>query len=123
MAIVNRIVTRGFGPSRGVPGRAGPITLGYGGESSPAPIVETIVDAVRQRPKGGSGRRLDRTQAEFVTIWAKMVEVNGHAPKERIEGTVRVPVSDSYIKVVSEHLSTRVTNALEKIRVIVKRVR
>lgn len=122
MAIVNRIITRGFGASRTVPGRAGPVTLGYGGPPSPTPIVEAIADEVVRRKKG-NGRPLDRSQIEYVTVWAKLVEANGQEPKRRIEGSVRVPVTDSYVRVVSEHLTTRVANAWEKIKVTVKRIK
>ena len=69
MAITNRIVTRGMGPSRGVAGRAGLVTQGYGGRFS------QVVEVAKKIIRGGTraARRLPEI-AYFVK--ACLVEVN-----------------------------------------------
>lgn len=115
MAIVNRIVTRGLGQSRGAPGRAGPITQGLGGP--PSFFVETLA----RRVHGRSGKRPENDLYTIV-LWAKLMEVNGHAPTVKISGSVTVPISKSSISIIAERVSVGVKSAWNDIKVTAKRV-
>lgn len=117
--IVNRIVTRGFGPSRDIAGRAGPITRGYGGVLQ---IVAPAVERAIRRGKSGDKRYLD--ELEEVIVWAKLIEINNMPPKKKIEGSVRVRVdSKTNVSVTAENVRSRVRNALDKIKVTIKRIK
>lgn len=108
----NLIITRGLGCSRNGCNRL--VTQGYGG--SPKFVPEAI-------RKFAYGRRPDERMEEVI-VWAKLLEINGKAAPRKIEGFIRVPVEDkSSIRVVGEHVSKRVRQAWEDIRVIVKRVK
>ena len=86
---VNKIITRGFGPMRdGVPGRAGPVTQGYGG-----PPPGFVVTAFRQLVFGQSGTKRRLAQLDEVIVWAKLIEYNGKVPERPIKGWIRVRVS------------------------------
>lgn len=69
--IINRIVTRGFGPSCGLAGRAGPVTQGYGG--SPAFVIVALRCGF---PLGQSGTKRRQCELESVIVWAKLLEIN-----------------------------------------------
>ena len=57
--------------SRGLPGRAGPVTLGYGGP--PGFFVAALEELRRHPGQSGAKRRLKDVQ--HVTVWAKLVEL------------------------------------------------
>jgi hypothetical protein len=114
--ITNRIVTRGFGPSRGLAGRAGPVTQGYGGPPS------FVVEAFARRVHGRSGKRPD-DELNTVILWAKLIELNDQAPPKKIEGFVRVPVKQGRLGVVAERLSVIVRDAWSEIKVTAERIR
>jgi hypothetical protein len=101
--MINKIVTRGFGPIRnGVPGRAGPITRGYGGR-----FVEQIVEVITRRfIPGGKSRKYD--DFDSIAVYAKLVDVNGFQPSKKIEGTITVKVRHRYISSLVEHISSKV---------------
>jgi hypothetical protein len=109
-----------MGPSRGLAGRAGLVTRGYGGR-----FVEQIVEVVRRViPRGISGVKPEPWD-EF-TICAKLIEVNGRATRKKIEGcvTVRVPkVKAGAVTSLVEHVRTRARNVWDNIVVTVKRVK
>lgn len=114
--ITNRIVTRGFGPSRGLPGRAGPVTQGFGGP--PSFVVETLV----RRAHGRSGKRPDDELHTFI-LWARLVEVNDVPPPRKIEGFVRVSVRPGGLAVIAERLSQVMKDVLNDIKVVVQRIK
>lgn len=118
--ITNRIVTRGFGSSRGLAGRAGPVTQGYGGP--PAFVVAAFK---RGLIFGQSGHKRRLRELQPVIVWAKLVELNGQAPSRKIEGfvTVRVDKDRGFTFVMAEHVSSRVKKVWEDFRVIVKRIK
>lgn len=116
---VNRIVTRGFGASSGSPGRAGPVTLGYGGP--PSFVVEAIEEFTRVRHGGSKRRHSD--DLETVIVWARLVEVNDRVPEKKIEGSVRVPMPRSRARVVVERVATGVRDAWRDVKVTIERVR
>lgn len=82
--MINRIVTRGLGPSRGLPGRAGLVTQGYGG------IKRVIAQAAEQiRIRVGSARHTLEKKLDEIVVYAKLIRVNDKRVFG-IEGTVRV---------------------------------
>ena len=121
--VVNKLITIGLGPSNGTPGRAGIVTLGYGGP--PTFVVTEIEEAVRplrlRLGQSGTKRRLE--QLDEVIVWAKLIDVNGRAPKTEIKGSIRVPVTKGRASVFVEGVSVRVRAAWETIRVTVSRLK
>lgn len=116
---VNKLITRGFGPSRGIAGRAGPITQGYGG------IIAFVLAAVRRGIKVGRSsaqRRLQELE-QTVLVWAKLIEFNNKEPKKKIEGSVYARVNKTRTSVFVEHVSNRAKQAWESFKVIAKIVR
>jgi len=113
---MNRIITRGFGPSRGVAGQAGPVTMGYAG------IPRFVIDVFRRR-YGSSGYKRRLKEFQFVTVWAKLLEINGKISPKKIQGFVNVPVSKAYASVLVEHVSSRVRQACEDVKITVKRLK
>lgn len=120
MTVVNRIVTRGFGMSRGPPGRAGPVTQGYGGP--PRFVVIAIRRGIRP---GQSGTKRRLREMQEVIVWARLIELNRRPPPKKVEGFIKVRVDrdSGYAKVMAEHVSSRVRKAWESLKVIVKRIR
>ncbi len=117
--MLNRIITRGFGPSRGVPGVAGPITQGYGG------VPPFVVAAIRRGVKlGQSGTKRRLRELDTVIVWARLLEVNGVVPPRKIAGQIAVNVKkDGRMAVALEHVSTRTKAAWESLKVVVSRVK
>jgi hypothetical protein len=114
----NRIITRGMGVSRGVAGRAGMVTQGYGG---PPPF---IAQTFRQINLGQSGYKRRLEELDEVIVWAKLVNVNGVEPKKPIKGWIKVKVEKSRgLGVMAEHLGSRVRSVLEVIKVSVQRLK
>ena len=121
MTIMNKIVTRGFGPSRGFAGQAGPVTMGYGG--TPRFIIAALESGIKRRVVGGSGAKRKLNDLQIVIVWAKLMGVNGKTPKNKIEGFVRVPIKNTQVATTVEHVSTRVRKAWEDIKITVKRLK
>jgi hypothetical protein len=117
MRPINRIVTRGMGSSRGLAGRAGLVTQGYGG-----PLHEVLRRIVRI---GQSGAKRALRELDEVIVWAKMIRLNDEPPPAKVEGFVRVRVNraSSYAVSLIEHVSTRVRKAWEDIRISIKRLK
>lgn len=118
--IVNRLVTRGFGPDRGLPGRAGPVTQGFGGPPS------FVLVAIRRGIRVGGGATRRRLQdLQPVIVWAKLIEINGLSPQRAIEGSVRVmlPRQEGFTSVMVEHLKTRARKAWDDVRITVRRLK
>lgn len=116
----NRIVTRGMGVSRGVPGRAGLITQGYGG------IFRFIKEqAVRFIRAGQSGTKRALQELQEVIVWAKLIRINEKKPPVLVQGFIKVKtsnVSQMAVKVV-ERARVRVRSAWEDIKITVKRIK
>lgn len=123
MAIGNRIITRGMGPTRGtpgVPGRASMITMGYGGF-----FREVARQAVRLIRAGQSGTKRALRELQEVVVWAKLIRINDEKPKYPIQGSIKVRVSSASqiaVKIV-ERASVRVRAAWEDIKITVKRIK
>lgn len=118
---LNRIVTLGFGTSRGNAGVAGPITMGYGG--LPQFVIAALTDFPRRRA-GQSGTKRRIAGLEEVVVWARLAEINGIPPEKEIKGFVKVVVQPkSRIRTTVEHLSSRVMKVTESILVTVKRLK
>jgi hypothetical protein len=109
-----------MGTSRGLAGRAGLVTQGYGG-----PIAAVIEGLRRLRHLGAAGTKRAIKELEHIIVWAKLVRVNAEPPPVEIQGFVRVGVSRarSYAVALVEHISTRVRRAVESIVVTVRRLR
>lgn len=115
--ICNKLITRGFGPTRGKAGRTGPVVQGYG-PCAPAFVIAALTN--RRRVVTGRRPPEPNPAIETVVLWAKLIEANGKAPKHPIQGTVHLPIKRSQIAVVVEHLTKRVIN---KIKVTAKRIK
>jgi hypothetical protein len=100
MSVVNRIVTRGMGASRGKAGNAGLVTQGYGG------IFIEIIQQIYRHGRS-SYRHVQRDLSEIV-ISVKLMLVNDEHPTVRVEGRVNT----SYQRIarntsmVIEHVSS-----------------
>lgn len=114
---LNRIITRGMGPSTGAAGRAGMVTQGYGGVP-PAFVTEAFQSVV----VGQSGTKRKLQQLDEVIIWAKMIEINGKAAPE-IKGWIKVKVDKNRAAVMAEHLASRTRAAWEFIKVSARRLK
>lgn len=117
--MINRIVTQGFGPSRSVAGRAGPVTSGFGGGDLHAP---TVVEATRIIRHGRSGERhtIDETP---IVVWAKLVEVNDKVPNVNVEGKVgSIRNKHENVRTFAGYVSARVKKLVEVVKIIVERV-
>lgn len=108
--------------SRGLPGRAGPVTQGYGGP--PQFVIEAFKRGIRIRP-GQSGTKRRLRELQEVIVWAKLIEVNDRPSPKRIEGSIRVhvPRTSTYAKVIVEHVSSNVRRVWDDLKIIVKRLR
>jgi hypothetical protein len=93
------------------------VTQGYGGP--PRAIVGVLG---RQINFGGSKKRPLEGYDEII-VWAKLVGVNDDPPPVKVEGSISVPVKHGYARVMAEHVSSRVRQAWEDIRIIVKRLK
>lgn len=113
----NRIITRGLGASRGLPGRAGLITQGYGG----IPVV--VVQALARRRAAAAGTAEIVKEIQLITIWAKLIEVNNQQPVRKVEGSITVEANDLNVKVMLERVKTAVNKAYNAIKVSVQRIR
>lgn len=116
----NRIVTRGMGVSRGVPGRAGLVTQGYGG------IFRFIKEqAVRLIRVGQSGTKRALQDLQEVIVWAKLIRINEEKPSVLVQGTIKVKTSNvaqMAVKIV-DRARVRVRSALEDLKITVKRIK
>ncbi len=83
--MMNRLVTRGMGRSRGAPGRAGLVTQGYTG------ILKAISQAVSAVVQGGS-RAIQRLPEILWSVYARLVSVNERELLSGAEGTDRIVV-------------------------------
>lgn len=117
--INNRIITKGFGPTRGVIGRSGPITLGYGG--IPKFVEEALTQEVVRRLHGGRPKPIE--QIDEVIVWAKLVSVNGERTNQNISGSVTVKKNTKSVRTIVEHVSSAVNRQLHGISVFVNIIR
>ena len=124
LSLQNKIVTRGFGVARSVPGTSGPVTMGYG-PLAPGAVVTAIERPLRLRQGGQSGTKRRLQELDEVIVWAKMVEANGIEPMRPIKGWVRVRVNrnSGYASVMAENLAVRVRKAWETVKVSVQRLK
>lgn len=118
MSITNRIVTRGMGPSRGVPGRAGMVTQGYGGF-----FRGLIKAATRVMKAGQSGTKRALQALEEVIVGAKLIRVNGEKPDVQLQGHITVKVDMTRkISVMAEGLARKAGSAVDGIKIAIKRI-
>jgi hypothetical protein len=124
--IANKIVTSGFGPARSTVESSSLITLGFG--PPPSFVVQQIVETV-DRPirlrfgQSGTKRRLE--DLDEVIVWAQLIEVNNKPPANEIKGFIKVPVKKTQgrSRIMVEHVSSRVREAWETIKVTVSRMK
>ena len=118
--MINRIVTKGFGPSRGLAGRAGPVTQGYGG------FFKKIAEVARDLfDYGRAGYRHTVEELGEIFINVKLILINDHPPREKIEGKLHTTYrrASGAAVTMSEHLSSSIKRALSEVAIFVKRVR
>lgn len=123
MAIGNRIITRGMGPTRGtpgVPGRASMITMGYGGF-----FREVARQAVRIIRAGQSGTKRALQEIQEVMVWAKLIRINDKKPTIPIQGSIKVRISrtSQIAAVLVSRAKVRVREAWEDLKITVKRIK
>ena len=117
---LNRIVTRGMGPSRGKAGVAGLVTQGYGG------FFRAVAEQARRIGRvGKSAAKKTLEGLEEVIVWAKLVRVNDKKPEQKVEGFVRVGIDR--VKHIAVNMigsvSTRVRNVWEDIKITISRIK
>jgi hypothetical protein len=119
---INRIITRGMGASRGLAGRAGMVTQGYGGFFRA--VVKLFEPVLRVR-RGRSAPRREEKELETIIIRAKLIEVNDSPPKKKVEGFIRVAIdrSKNVVINVSKNVSTRVKSIYEIFKVKISRIK
>lgn len=117
---LNRIITRGMGPSRGAPGIAGMVTQGYGGffrfvAEIPARLVRAGRSSAQRAVQG----------LEEVIVWAKLVRVNDKKPEQSVEGFVRVGIDKArHIAVnIMGSITTRARSVWEDIKITISRIK
>jgi hypothetical protein len=118
--LTNKIVTRGFGVARSVPNSSGPVTMGYG------PLIPQAIASAFRRPKQGqSGFKRRMAEMDEVIVWAKCVTVNDTEPKKPIQGWIKVMIDKDrdYASVIAEHVSTRIRDAWDTVKITVKRIK
>lgn len=118
MSIGNRIITKGFGPSRGVTQRAGIITQGYGGVPEFLPVV--IDTFVKRATYGRSGKTDERLLKDLgiITVWAKLLSANDKTIIN-ISGKTSSSRSLKRKKAIAEYVSSHLNN----IKIIVKKLK
>ena len=120
MRPVNRIITRGMGTSRGVAGRAGLITQGYGG------IFKAIKEvAVRAIKTGQSGAKRALQELEEIIVYARLIRINDSMPEKRLQGYVVVKIDKALNFTVSmaSSISAHIRNVWQDFRITVKRIK
>ncbi len=114
--MLNRIVTNGFGRSRGAGGVAGPATLGFGGVAR-----QSQIDTGVPRRARGNGTKEQHTSKQDAIVWARLLLVNGIAPVKQVKGFVRVPfVEKGPVRAIVEHLDTK---KKQDVRIAIERIR
>lgn len=109
-----------MGSSRGIPGRAGMITSGFGGKIFER-IKEEFVRVVRT---GRSAAEKITKEVQEVIIWAKLIRINNDKPEHPIIGHTKVKLSSSAIAVnIVEKISSRVRKTVDDIKITIKRIR
>lgn len=118
MPPVNRLVTRGMGPSRGTPGRAGMITQGYGG------IFRAIIEAVSGAIQGGS-KALRRLPEILWSVYARLAAVNERELLEDVSGTDKRVVDPNVAdpQIAARLDDNRISNPAKGIVIVAERVR
>lgn len=84
--MMNRLVTRGMGRTRGRPGRAGLVTQGYTGVFKA--VVDAVTVAVSTVVQGGT-KALKRLPEILWTVYARLASVNDRELLSGAEGVDR----------------------------------
>lgn len=114
----NRIISRGLGASRGASGRAGLITMGYGGIP---PIVIQEIQKKTANIKGQSDKIIE--ELKLITIWAQLIEVNERPPVTNVSGSVTIKYSNNQpIIVEAKKILSSVNFAFNTLKVTIRRV-
>lgn len=117
----NKLVTRGFGPlSGGVPGRAALVSQGLGG------FFQNIKrQAIRIVQAGQSGTKRALQELQEVMVWAKLIRINEEKPSIPIQGSIKVRISKTsqIAAVLISKAKVRVREALEDVKITVKRIK
>jgi hypothetical protein len=95
------------------------ITQGYVG------FFRRVVEVIQRLiPVGRSHKRKEEDRYEELTLYAKLVEVNGKSPVKKVEGRViiRVERSKKFVVSITEHVSTKVRRLWSDIVITVKRM-
>lgn len=118
MPPVNKLVTRGMGPSRGTPGRAGMVTQGYGG------IFKAVVEAVSAVIQGGA-RAIRRLPEIFWSVYARLTDVNERELLEDISGVDKKIVDPNVTDpaIAAEFEDNRISKKASGIVIMAERVR
>lgn len=121
MPPVNRLVTRGMGASRGVPGRAGLVTQGMGG------IFRFIVKEIPERiiRVGRSSAKRAAEGLEEIVVWAKLVSVNEQTPEKKVEGFIKLGIDRArrIAVTLTDGITARVKSAYNNLRVTISRIK
>lgn len=116
--MINRIITKGMGASRGQAGNAGLITQGYAG-------IKLLLELGRRIIRvGQSGTKRRIRDLQSIIVGARLVRVNENRPSMTVIGFVENnhPNMSSRVSIV-EHLSTRVRKTWETVTIRIKRLK
>ena len=109
-----------MGTSRGVAGRAGLITQGYGGIFKA--IKEVAVKAIKA---GQSGAKRALQELEEVIVYARLIRINDDIPEKRLQGYIVVKIDKAlnFAVSVASSVTSRVRNVWQDFRITVKRIK
>lgn len=117
---LNKLITKGFGSSLLIAGRAGLVTQGYGGEV-PEFIPVAIERAIRRTKDGGSSSRPHPfDELEEVIVFARLLQINDEEPARVTKGVVTMPVYRSPMKIFAERINTVIEEGIIRIKVYLR---
>lgn len=116
---LNKLITKGFGSSLLVAGRAGLVTQGYGGEV-PEFIPVAIERAIRRTQGGSSSRQHPFDELEEVIIFARLLQINDEEPVRVTKGIVSAPIYRSPMKIFAERINTAIEEGIIRIKVYLR---
>lgn len=119
--MINRIITRGMGSSRGKPGNAGMITMGYGGI-----FVKIAAQARRLIRVGQSGTKRAMREMQDAIVTMRLLRVNEKPSPELVIGSsVSRKINETkHVSVkIQSAIMSRVKTVWNNVKISVKRVK
>jgi hypothetical protein len=92
------------------------MTSGFGG------LLQSVLNVVR-RIKGGSSNKQYPQILDEITVWVKLVTVNGKKFDGDIKGSVRIVKKHGFVKVLFEYVGTKLQKVWNDVHITVKRLK